>query len=106
MSTIQATDQTLNQVIKETDKLLLVDFWAPWCGPCRILGPILDELAQQYADELTVAKVNVDTNPVSAIQHHIQGIPTMKVFRNGQEEQTLVGLRSKDQLVQLLGLGG
>lgn len=102
MSTLTATDQTLNQIIRQNAKLVLVDFWAPWCGPCRMIAPILDQLSREEAGHLVVAKVNVDQNPVSASSYGIRSIPTLKLFKQGKEIQTIVGLRSKEQLQQIV----
>lgn len=91
MGIVHATDNTLDQVIRG-NRVVLVDFWAPWCGPCRILSPILDQLAEEMGDELVIAKVNVDENPFAAIKHQIQGIPTLKLYVDGQETASTVGV--------------
>jgi len=92
MSTVNVTDSSLEQVI-QNNKLVLVDFWAPWCGPCRIIGPILEQLADELGSEVLVAKLNVDDNQLSAAKYRIQGIPTLKLFRDGKEAQTFVGVQ-------------
>lgn len=97
MAAIKATDNTLDQVIRN-NKVVLVDFWAPWCGPCRMMAPVLDQLAAEADKEAVIVKVNVDENPVSAIQHQIQGIPTLKLFVDGKEAITFVGVQPLNKL--------
>ncbi|MCM3041472.1 thioredoxin [Paenibacillus motobuensis] len=92
MSTVNVTDSSLEQVI-QNNKLVLLDFWAPWCGPCRIIGPILEQLTDEMGSEVLVAKLNVDDNQLSAAKYRIQGIPTLKLFHNGKEVQTFVGVQ-------------
>lgn len=82
--------------------LVLVDFWAPWCGPCRMQGPVIDQLAEELAGKVTVAKVNVDESPQLAQQFRIMSIPTLMVKKDGQVVETLMGLRNKAQLEQVL----
>ncbi|GAA0404759.1 thioredoxin [Paenibacillus motobuensis] len=92
MSTVNVTDNSLEQVI-QNNKLVLLDFWAPWCGPCRIIGPVLEQLADEMGSEVLVAKLNVDDNQLSAAKYRIQGIPTLKLFHDGKEAQTFVGVQ-------------
>ena len=87
---------------KSFDKPVLVDFWAEWCGPCRILGPILDELATEVGDKALICKVNVDENGELAQQYGIRGIPTMIFFKNGQGAKTLVGVQPKEEIKKTL----
>lgn len=98
---MNATDNTLEQIIKN-NKVVLVDFWAPWCGPCRMIAPILEELAEELDDHATIVKVNVDENPVSAIKYHIQGIPTLKLFVDGREVTTFVGVQPMEKLKEVM----
>lgn len=84
--------------------LAMVDFWAPWCGPCRMLGPVMEELAAQYEGKALVAKVNVDEEPELARQYRIMSIPTLMVFRSGELVRRETGGRSKEEIIEMLDL--
>ena len=101
MAVVAATDNTLNQLI-EGKRVVLVDFWAPWCGPCRMMAPILDQLAREVGEEAVIAKINVDENPFSAVKYRIQGIPTLKLFVGGKETATFVGVQPLNRLKTLI----
>jgi len=90
---VAVTDAEFEQTVLQSDNPVVVDFWAPWCGPCRAIAPILDKLAGEYEGRLTIAKVNTDEQIRWASQFGIQGIPTLIVFKNGQEVERLVGSR-------------
>ena len=92
------TDDSFKQDVLEAPGTVLVDFWAEWCGPCRMVGPILDELAKEYDGKLTVAKVNIDDNPMTPNEYSVRGIPTMLLFRDGKLVDTKVGAMPKGQL--------
>jgi thioredoxin 1 len=99
---INVSDSEFEAKVLKSDKPVLVDFWAPWCGPCRQVAPVLDELAEEKADRLVIAKVNVDDHNQYAAKLGVQGIPTMILFVNGQVAERLVGALPKAALVQRL----
>lgn len=99
---IHVTDSSFEEAVIKSDKPTLVDFWAPWCGPCLAMSPLVDEIAHDYKEKARVAKINVDENPASAAHYGIRGIPTLLLFKNGKLEDTLVGLASKDRLEAFL----
>lgn len=95
---IQLTDATFDQEVLKSAIPALVDFWAPWCGPCRMLAPVIEELAGEYAGKVKVCKMNTDENPGSAATYKISAIPTVLLFKGGKLVQELVGMQSKDAL--------
>jgi thioredoxin 1 len=101
MSLLTVNENNFKQTVEE-GKLVLVDFWAPWCGPCKMIAPILDQLDQQSAGGVTIAKLNVDDNPALASQYGVMSIPTLKLFKDGQEVETVVGLQSLEKLQSLV----
>ena len=96
--TLQVTDATFEQEVLKSDVPVLLDFWAPWCGPCRMVAPILDELAEEFAGRAKIAKVNVDENQQVPAQFGIRSIPTLILFKDGQVVATQVGALPKSQL--------
>jgi len=99
---ISVTDSSFESEVLKADKPTLVDFWAPWCGPCRAVEPIIEELAGQYKDDLKVTRVNVDENPNIAADYGIRSIPTIMLFKDGKLEDTLIGLAPKERLEAFL----
>ncbi|MDP7488935.1 MAG: thioredoxin TrxA [Arenicellales bacterium] len=99
---IHVSDDSFEQEVLESDKPVLIDYWAEWCGPCKMIAPVLDELADEYADKVQVAKLNIDDNPATPPKYGIRGIPTLMLFKNGEVEATKVGAVSKTQLAAFL----
>lgn len=100
--TLAVTDASFKEEVLESDVPVLVDFWAPWCGPCRMVGPIVDEIAQQYAGQVKVVKVNTDENPSVATQYGIRSIPTLMIFKGGERVDMVVGAVPKTTLSNTL----
>ena len=98
MATKPITDDSFEQDVLNADKPVLVDFWAEWCGPCKMIGPALEEIAGELADQVTIAKINIDENPDAPGQYGVRGIPTMILFKDGQVSSTKVGAAPKSQL--------
>ncbi len=96
------TNDNFDSVIKDAQTPVLVDFWAEWCGPCKMIAPVLEELATEYAGRLTIAKLNVDDQREATEKFSIRGIPTLILFKNGEPEATKVGALSKSQLAAFL----
>ena len=98
MSTIKISDETFEENVINNGKPIIVDFWAEWCGPCKQIGPILEEISNEYNDKITIGKLDVDKNPETPGKYQIRGIPTMLLFNNGELIDTKVGMSSKTDL--------
>ncbi|BEM84982.1 MULTISPECIES: thioredoxin TrxA [Serratia] len=99
---IHLTDSSFEADVLKAEGPILVDFWAEWCGPCKMIAPILDEIAEEFAGKLTITKLNIDQNPATAPKYGIRGIPTLLLFKNGEVAATKVGALSKGQLKDFL----
>ncbi|BBD81252.1 thioredoxin TrxA [Aerosticca soli] len=96
------SDDAFRAEVLESETPVLVDFWAEWCGPCKAIAPILDDLAKQYEGKLRIAKINIDHNPKTPRDYGVRGIPTLMLFKNGKVEATQIGAVGKGQLTQLI----
>ncbi len=99
---MEITDANFDELILKSDKPALIDFWAVWCGPCRVVGPIVEEIADEYGDRIVVGKLDVDSNRETAIKYGIQAIPTLLLVSNGQEADRIVGVTDKASLAAKL----
>ncbi len=102
MSEIVITSENFDRTVMQSEKTVLIDFWAGWCGPCRMLAPIIDEIAEEYADTVTVGKINVDEQPQLAAAFGVESIPTLIAFKNGVPLGALVGLQTKESVIDLI----
>ncbi len=98
MGATVVTDADFQQRVLDSTKPVLVDFWAEWCGPCRMLAPVVEQVASEFGDSLTVAKLDVDNNPRSSMHYGVQSIPTLILFKDGKEVKRLVGFMQKERL--------
>ncbi|WP_116963114.1 thioredoxin [Fastidiosibacter lacustris] len=99
---LNITDHQFDAEVINSERPVLVDFWAPWCGPCKMIAPVLDQIAEHYGDKLKVVKINVDDNQEVPAKFGVRGIPTLMVFKDGENVETKVGAVQKSQLIQIL----
>ena len=99
---VTLTEQTFDEVVQSSSTPVLVDFWAEWCGPCKMIAPMLTEIASEQAGKLTIGKLNVDDHPALAMRYGVQSIPTLLVFKDGKLSKTMVGAKGKGALLQEL----
>ncbi len=99
---VYVTDDTFESVVLKAEGPVLVDYWAEWCGPCKMISPILDEISKEYAGKIAIAKLNIDENPNTPPKYGIRGIPTLMIFKGGNVEATKVGALSKSQLTAFI----
>jgi thioredoxin 1 len=95
---LEFTDQDFDQEVLKSEKPVLVDFWAPWCGPCQAMGPIIEELAKEIGDKAKVGKLNVDENPETSSKYGVMSIPTLKIFKDGKVAREFIGIQAKETL--------
>lgn len=103
MATVKVTDKSFKNDVIESDVPVLVDFWAEWCGPCKQIGPALEDISEDFAGKVKVAKINIDDDPETPVKFHVRGIPTMMIFKDGQVVATKVGAMTKTKLAEWVG---
>ena len=99
---LHVTDASFENDVLQSEVPALVDFWAAWCGPCKMIAPLVDEISEEYAGKIKVCKMDVDSNPETPVKFNVRGIPTLLIFKNGNIEATKVGALSKAQLVEFV----
>ena len=102
MTTVTVTDENFQEEVISSEKPVLVDYWATWCGPCKMVGPIVEEIASEYQEKLKVGKLDVDNNQTSAAQQNVMSIPTLLIFKDGEVVAQQVGAVSKTQLIEFI----
>ena len=102
MTTVTITDDNFQDEVDSSEKPVLVDYWATWCGPCKMVGPIVEEIALEYQDKLKVGKLDVDNNQASAAQQNVMSIPTLLIFKDGEVVAQQIGALSKTQLIEFI----
>ena len=103
MAELTITKENFEQEVLKADRPVVIDFWAPWCGPCRMMGPVIEKFAEEFDGKYIVGKVNVDDEEALAEKFGIMSIPTIKVFKNGRETGSVLGVQTKEKLLELIG---
>lgn len=103
MSELTITKDNFEQEVLKADKPVVIDFWAPWCGPCRMMGPVIEKFAEEFEGKYVVGKVNVDDEEELSEQFNIMSIPTIKVFKNGKEAASALGVQTREKLLDMIG---
>jgi len=101
-SVLHVTDSNFDEMVLKADLPILVDYWAEWCGPCKMIAPVLDEIAKEYQGKISIAKLNIDDNSATPAHYGVRGIPTLMLFKDGDVEATKVGALTKSQLAQFI----
>ncbi|MCX7086353.1 MAG: thioredoxin TrxA [Methylococcales bacterium] len=101
-SVLHVSDSEFNETVVKANGPVLVDYWAEWCGPCKMIGPVLDAIAEEYEGKLTIVKINIDENPQTPQIYGVRGIPTLMLFKNGEVEATKVGAMTKTELAKFI----
>lgn len=104
MSILTCDNKNFHEVVLQSEIPVLVDFYADWCGPCKMMSPILEELSQEFDGKIKIVKINVDNNPELSSEYGVMSIPNMIIFENGKQKENIVGARSKQDLIKYLGL--
>lgn len=102
MEILSLTDENFEEKVLNSDKTVLIDFYADWCGPCKMMSPIIDEIAKEIGDKVKIGKVNVDENQKLAIEYSIMSIPTIVIIKNGEVAKSILGVRSKEEILKVL----
>ena len=102
MSVLKITEENFNEKVIQSQEPVIIDFYADWCGPCKMMSPIIDEIAEELGKKATVGKINVDENPDLAMEYSVMSIPTVIIFKSGKVSKTFVGVRGKEEIMQAL----